>query len=437
MLNTSFSPWPNFTPEEADAVRQVLLSNKVNYWTGVECREFEKEFAAWTGTRYAVALANGTLALDLALKALDIGPGDEVVVTPRTFIASVSCVVNAGATPVFADVDADSGNITAKTIGAVLTPRTKAVICVHLAGWPCDMDPIMALAEQHDLKVIEDCAQAHGALYKGRSVGSIGHVGAWSFCQDKIMTTGGEGGMVTTNDEALWRSMWAFKDHGKSYEAVYERQHPPGFRWLHEGFGTNWRMLEMQAVIGRIQLQRMSKWTTQRQMNAASLVSALLPFAGESGPIRLPQLGCSGSFIGNIDACTAGCGAGGTNPCEKGCVHGQYKFYVYVRPQNLAPGWSRDRIIEAINAQGVPCYQGSCSEVYLEKAFDGTGWRPNARLPVARLLGETSLMFLVHPGLTSADMEKAVAVISKTFAQAGVPVKAIGPAPASAAHHPR
>ena len=413
MLNTSLSPWPSFTPEEAEAVARVVLSNKVNYWTGTECLEFEQEFAAWCGVPHAVALANGTLALDVALKALGIGPGDEVVVTPRTFIASVSCVVNAGATPVFADVDADTGNITAQTIAAVLTPRTKAVICVHLAGWPCDMDPIMALSEQHGLKVIEDCAQAHGARYKGRSVGSIGHVGAWSFCQDKIMTTGGEGGMVTTQDEALWRAMWSFKDHGKSYEAVYERQHLPGFRWLHESFGTNWRMLEMQAVIGRIQLRRMADWTVRRQANAAMLAAALQPFAGESCPVRLPQLGCRG--------CSVGFGAGGTPHCTKGaagCVHAQYKFYAYVRPQNLAPGWTRVRIIEAINAQGVPCYQGSCSEVYLEKAFDGTGWRPTNHLPVAQQLGETSIMLLVHPSLTQSDMTKAVQALQKVLSEA-------------------
>ena len=252
----SISSWPAFTQQEADAVSAVMLSNKVNYWTGNECHEFESEFASWCGARYAVSLTNGTLALDVALKALGIGPGDEVVVTPRTFIASISCVVNAGAVPVFADVEPDSGNISAATIEKVLTPKSKAVICVHLAGWPCDMDPIMALAEKHGLKVIEDCAQAHGARYKGRSIGAIGHIGAWSFCQDKIMTTGGEGGMVTTNDKALWSAMWAFKDHGKSWEAVHAREHPPGFRWVHDGFGTNWRMLEMQAAIGRIQLRR-------------------------------------------------------------------------------------------------------------------------------------------------------------------------------------
>ena len=402
MLNSSFSPWPSFTNEEADAVHKVVLSNKVNYWTGTECREFEKEFAAWSDTKHAVALSNGTLALDVALKALGIGPGDEVVVTPRTFIASVSCVVNAGAIPVFADVEVDGGNISAATMAKVLTPRTKAVICVHLAGWPCDMDPIMALAAEHGFKVIEDCAQAHGARYKGRSVGSIGHVGAWSFCQDKIMTTGGEGGMVTTNDEALWRAMWSFKDHGKSFEAVYERQHPPGFRWLHESFGTNWRMLEMQAAIGRIQLRRMAQWAAQRTANAEAVWEACRPQA----VVRVPTFAC------NAKQCDATCAK------RSNCTHAHYKCYVYVSPEKLAPGWSRDRIIEAINAHGVPCFQGSCSEVYLEKAFDNTGWRPEQRLPTARELGETSLMFLVHPTLTQLEIDKTCAVIKLVLSEA-------------------
>lgn len=389
MLNTPFSPWPSFTHEEADAVQRVLLSNKVNYWTGTEGREFEKEFAQWTATRYAVALANGTLALDVALKALGVGAGDEVIVTPRTFIASISCVVNAGATPVFADVELDSGNLSAETIARVITPRTKAVICVHLAGWPCDMDPIMALANTHGFKVVEDCAQAHGARYRGRSVGSIGHVGAWSFCQDKIMTTGGEGGMVTTNDEALWRAMWSFKDHGKSYEAVYERQHPPGFRWLHESFGTNWRMLEMQAVIGRIQLGRMSDWTARRTAHA----EAIWAICRQHAVVRVPDV-----------------------PADN--EHAHYKCYVYVQPQQLADGWTRDRIIEEINAAGVPSYQGSCSEVYLERAFDGTGWRPAEPLPVARWLGETSIMFLVHPTLTDAEIAKTCTVLADVLGRA-------------------
>lgn len=389
MLNTKFSPWPSFTAEEAAAVQKVLLSNKVNYWTGGECREFEKEFAAWCGTEFAVVLSNGTLALDVALKALGIGPGDEVIVTPRTFIASISCVVNAGATPVFADVDLDSGNISAATIERVLTPRTKAVICVHLAGWPCDMDPIMDLAAAHGFKVIEDCAQAHGARYKGRNVGAIGHVGAWSFCQDKIMTTGGEGGMVTTNDEQLWRAMWSFKDHGKSYAAVYEREHPPGFRWVHESFGTNWRMLEMQAVIGRLQLTRMPAWTKARTSNAEAIWNACRPHAAVRVPAVPPEV-----------------------------EHAHYKCYVYVDPARLAPGWSRDRIVEEINRLGVPCYQGSCSEVYLERAFDGTSFRPAERLPQARELGDTSLMFLVHPTLTATEIDQTCTVIDCVLAEA-------------------
>jgi dTDP-4-amino-4,6-dideoxygalactose transaminase len=395
VLNTSFSPWPSFSVEEADAVAHLLLSNKVNYWTGEECRAFEKEFATWSGVAHAVALANGTLALDVILKSMGIGEGDEVIVTPRTFIASVSCVVNAGATPVFADVDPQSGNLSAETIGRMLTSRTKAVICVHLAGWPCDMDPIMALAAKHDFKVIEDCAQAHGARYKGLPVGSIGHAAAWSFCQDKIMTTGGEGGMVTTNDESLWRFIWQYKDHGKSYAAVYEREHPPGFRWLHESFGTNWRMLEMQAVIGRIQLRQMSEWSAKRTRYAQCLWNAAKPYSA----VRVPDFDSHAS---------------------ENSVHAHYKCYLYVRSENLAPGWTRDRIIELIQARGVPCYQGSCSEVYLERAFDGTGWRPSSRLPVARELGESSLMFLVHPTLTPAEIEKSCAAISEILALASV-----------------
>jgi dTDP-4-amino-4,6-dideoxygalactose transaminase len=389
MLNTPFSPWPSFTSEEIEAVSAVLSSNRVNYWTGDRCREFERRFAEWVGTSHAVALMNGTVALDVALKALGIGPGDEVITTSRTFLASASCIVTAGAIPVFADVDADSQNITAETIAAVLTPRTKAVICVHLGGMPCDMDPIMALAAEHGLKVIEDCAQAHGARYRGRSVGSIGHIGAWSFCQDKIMTTGGEGGMVTTNDHALWSFMWSYKDHGKSWEAVYERSHPPGPRLVHDTFGTNWRMIEMQAVIGLIQLERMTEWTARRTQIARALVNACAPHQA----LRLPST-------------------------PHHIIHAWYRFYAFVRLDALSPGWTRDRIVEAIAAEGVPCFHGSASEVYLEQAFDGTGWRPRERLPVARELGETSLAFLVHPTLTDDEVEKTCEAIRHVIGQA-------------------
>ncbi|MBN6541209.1 MULTISPECIES: DegT/DnrJ/EryC1/StrS family aminotransferase [Acinetobacter] len=383
MLNTAFEPWPSFTTEEADAVKNVLLSNKVNYWTGQECRIFEKEFAEFSDTKYAVALANGTVALDVALKALDIGAGDDVIVTSRTFLASASSIVTAGANPVFADVELDSQNISRRTIEAVLTPNTKAIICVHLAGWMCDMDPIMQLAAERGIYVIEDCAQAHGAKYKGKAAGSIGHIAAWSFCQDKIMTTGGEGGMVTTNDETLWKKMWSYKDHGKSYDSIYNKQHPPGFRWLHDSFGTNWRMMEMQAVIGRIQLTRMAEWTKKRTENAEKILKAFdgSPFFSVHTP--------------SVDY-----------------VHAYYKCYVQVNLEALPDGWSRDRIMQEINSQEVPCFSGSCSEVYLEHAFDGTPWRPEKRLENAQKLGETSLMFLVHPTLSQESIEKTIRAIN-------------------------
>lgn len=384
MLNTAFEPWPSFTPEEANAVQQVLLSNRVNYWTGQECREFEKEFAHYVGTPFAVALANGTVALDVALKALGIGAGDDVIVTSRTFLASASSIVTAGANPIFADVELDSQNISRRTIEAVLTDNTKAIICVHLAGWMCDMDPIMQLAEEKGIYVIEDCAQAHGAMYKGRAAGSIGHIGAWSFCQDKIMTTGGEGGMVTTHDEQLWKKMWSYKDHGKNYDSIYHKQHPPGFRWLHDSFGTNWRMMEMQAVIGRIQLRRMSEWTQKRYENAQQLFDVFKksPYFTVHEP--------------SVDY-----------------QHAYYKCYVQVNTDALPEGWSRDRIMHELNSLNVPCFSGSCSEVYLEHAFDDTPWRPRQRLVNAQKLGETSLMFLVHPTLSNENMNTVLEAIQK------------------------
>ena len=388
MLNTAFEPWPSFTPAEADAVSKVLLSNKVNYWTGQECREFEKEFAQFAQTQYAVALANGTVALDLALKVLGVGAGDDVIVTSRTFLASASSIVTAGANPIFADVELDSQNISRRTIEAVLTPHTKAIICVHLAGWMCDMDPIMQLAEEKGIWVIEDCAQAHGAFYKGQSAGSIGHIGAWSFCQDKIMTTGGEGGMVTTNDENLWKKMWSYKDHGKNFDSIYHKQHPPGFRWLHDSFGTNWRMMEMQAVIGRLQLQKMPEWTQLRNTNMHRVLASF-----ENNPYFTVAM-----------------------PPEY-YVHAAYKAYVQVNTAQLPEGWSRDRIMAKINALGAPCFSGSCSEVYLEKAFDGTPWRPEQRLVNAKSLGESSLMFLVHPTLSDSNMQKTVDSIQQVISQ--------------------
>lgn len=395
MTSNNFAPWPSFTHEEANAVQRVLLSNKVNYWTGQEGRTFEKEFAGFAGTSHAIAVANGTLALDLILAGMGIGShyggdaSDEVIVTPRSFMASVSTVANAGAKPVFVDVDRDSGNMSAATIAPMITGNTKAIVAVHLAGWPCDMDEIMALADAHGIMVIEDCAQAHGGTYKGKPLGGIGHAAAWSFCQDKIMTTGGEGGMVTTNDADLWDRMWSFKDHGKSFETVYNKKHAPGFRWLHESFGTNWRLTEMQSAIGRIQLARMPEWTAKRAANALTLIEAL----GEFDCIRMPV----------------------TQPDRQNAF---YKLYAYVDDSKLAQGWTRDRIVAEITAMGIPCMQGSCSEIYLEKAFDGTGWRPSQNLPVAKELGETSLMLMVHPTLSRQNIHDTASAIRDVLTRA-------------------
>ncbi|MDW8289327.1 MAG: DegT/DnrJ/EryC1/StrS family aminotransferase [Armatimonadota bacterium] len=385
----TFAPWPYFEEEEIEAAARVLRSGKVNYWTGEEGRLFEKEFAAFAGCEYAVAVANGSVALELALHALGIGEGDEVVVTSRTFVASASSIVLRGAKPVFADVDPDSQNITAETIRPVLTPRTKAIIAVHLAGWPCEMDEIMALAREHGLWVIEDCAQAHGATYKGRPVGCLGHVAAWSFCQDKIMTTGGEGGMLTTNDRSVWERAWSYKDHGKSYEAVYHRQHPPGFRWLHESFGTNWRMTEMQSAIGRVVLRKVPRWVATRRRYAQIFTEYFQQTPGLR--VTIPP-----DYIG----------------------HAYYRYYVFVCPEMLRPDWSRDRIMIELNQKGIPCNVGSCSEVYLEKSFERAGLQPPQRLPVAKQLGETSLAFLVHPTLSEENIQEIARTVAKVMREA-------------------
>ncbi len=381
------APWPSFEAEEIEAATSVLKSGKVNYWTGEEGRLFETEFAESAGAKYAICLANGTVALELALKALGIGRGHEVITTSRTFIASASCIVMRGARPICVDVDPESQNVTPETIRSAITPRTKAIIAVHLAGWPCDMDPILELASEFGLYVIEDCAQAQGAFYKGQPVGSMGHAAAFSFCQDKIMTTCGEGGMLTTNDPDVWRRAWSFKDHGKNHEAVYERKHGPGFRWLHDSFGTNWRMTEMQSAMGRILLKKVPRWIETRRRHADMLTLRLEDIPA----LRIPR-----------------------PPLYS--HHAYYKYYVFVRPEMLSPGWSRDRIMQEIVAAGIPCFVGSCSEIYLEGAFIAR--RRHARLPVAKQLGETSLMFLVHPTLSELDIAHTCDVVERVMAAA-------------------
>lgn len=371
------SRWPLYADDEITAVAAVLKSGRVNALQhGDCCGAFEQGFAKFCDMPHGVSLANGTLALDLALRVFGIGPGDEVIVTPRSFVASASCIALAGARPVFADVDPDSQNITAETIAAVLTPRTRAVIAVHLAGWPCPMDEIMALAEKHGLKVIEDCAQAHGATINGRPAGSFGDAAAFSFCTDKIMSTGGEGGMLLLRDRAAWARAWSFKDHGKNRDTLVEPARGNSFRWLHDGIGTNYRLTEMQAAIGLKQLGKLPEWLAVRRRNAGILNDALagLPVLRRTLP-----------------------------PANVG--HAYYKYYAFIRPEHLRTGWDRDRIVAEANAAGVPCFSGTCPEIYRERAYTASGMVPAAPLPVARALGEESLMLPVDPTLDEPSMQ--------------------------------
>jgi len=383
-----FPVWPEYADDEVAAVEAVLRSGKVNYWSGDQGGCFEREFAAYTGTAYAIALANGTLALEAALYALGIGAGDEVVVPARTFIATASSVVMCGAVPVVADIDPDSGNITVEAIEAARTDKTKAIIAVHLGGWPCNMPALMAYGEQHGLKVIEDCAQAHGAEINGRRVGSFGHAAAFSFCQDKIMSTGGEGGMLVTNDQDIWRKVWSLKDHGRDYDVVYHGDHTPGHRWLCTTFGTNWRLTEMQSAIGRVQLMKLPEWLITRRRYAQRLAEGLSNLAGLT--ICLP---------------------------EDGALHAWYRFYASINTETLQDGWDQNRIIAGIAAEGVPCFHGSCCEIYREKAFEPI-MRDSYPLPNAQRVGETSLALLLHPTLESKHIEKTITVVREVLQRA-------------------
>lgn len=383
--------WPVYDEEQIADVVAVLRSGKVNAWTGPHVQRFEEAYAQHLSNRFAIALANGTVALDLALYALNLQPGDEVIVTPRSFVASAACVPFSGGVPVFADVDPDSQAMTAQTIEAAITPRTKGVIVVHLAGWPCDMPRIMDLAARRGLWVIEDCAQAHGARINGKPVGSFGDIAAFSFCQDKIITTGGEGGLLSMNDAALWSRAWSRKDHGKSFDAVFNRQHAPGFRWLHESIGTNWRMTAIQAVLGLRQLERLDAWHAARARNAAALRSEIKGLDALRCPVPASDI-----------------------------THAFYRFYAFVRPEKLRPGYDRDRIVAEVNAAGVACFSGSCSEIYLEKCFGYLGLGPSERLPMARALGETSIAMLVDPTISAETAHRNGRVLREVVSAASL-----------------
>ena len=276
-VTNKLAGWPQFDENAIRSVEAVLRSGKVNYWTGKRGMEFEQKFAAWQGSRYAVSVATGTAALHVALSALGIGPGDEVIVPSYTFIASSFSVVQAGAIPRFADVNLDDHCISVESARKLVNQRTRAIMPVHLYGNVCDMDPILAFAREHNLYVIEDNAEAFGGAYKGRKTGAWGHMAACSFCQNKTFTTGGEGGMVTTDDEDLaWRAR-SFRDHGydvKQRLSLLELEQK--LPYIHNMVGWNYRMTEMQSAIGLAELERMDNWNMPaRRRNAKILTGAL------------------------------------------------------------------------------------------------------------------------------------------------------------------
>jgi len=379
--------WPYFSKDMISAVSRVLCSGKVNQWTGNEVRSFEKEYAAYLGLKYTIALANGSVALDVALMALGIGSGDEVIVPSRSFVASASCVALRGATPIFSDIDRESQNITLENVKKVFNPKVKAIIAVHLAGWPCKLDELRNFCDEKGIFLIEDCAQAHGARYKGRPVGSFGDVACFSFCQDKIISTGGEGGLLATDNKRIWCKAWSLKDHGRDYRIVFSRKKSKGFLWAVSGFGSNYRMTEMQAAIGRIALKKLDGWVKKRRMLANILME---------GFKYLPQLRV-------------------TVPGNE-FYHSYYKYYAFVRSKEAKAGINRDRIILRLNNLGIQCKVGICPEIYMEKAF-----RKNdigitkCRMPIARELGMSSLMFQVHPTLKKTDMYRVIEGIKRVL----------------------
>lgn len=379
-------PWPHFAKDEVTAATEVLESGEVNQWTGDDVTAFEDEFAEYIGADHAVAMANGTVALELAYASLGLGKGDEVVVPSRTFIATASAAHLVGATPVVADVDPQSGNVTPETIRNQITPDTAAVAVVHIEGWPADMPAIRELADDQGLALVEDCAQAHGAQIDGREVGTFSDVAAFSFCQDKIMTTAGEGGMVVTDDEDLYRDIWEMKDHGKDYDVIFNEPMPEEYGLPHARFGTNLRLSTVQAAVGRRQLSKLGDWLEARQRNAEILIDAFQNVPG----LRAPS------------------------PPDTD-EHAFYKYSVYVEPDELTDGWDRLRVMKAIEAEGIPCSVGECSEIYREPAFERAGLAPDERLANAQRLQETSLQFLVHPTLDPSDMADVVQAVDKVM----------------------
>jgi dTDP-4-amino-4,6-dideoxygalactose transaminase len=368
--------WPQHEGDEIEAVVHVLKTGRVNSLVhGGQTRQFETDFAAFCAVPHAIAVSNGTTALELALRALEIGEGDEVIIPSRSFFATAASVIAVGAVPVFADIDPVSQNISPDSARSLIGSRTRAILCVHVGGWPCDMDALVKIANNAGLWLIEDCAQAHGARYRGRPVGSFGHAAAFSFCTDKIMSTGGEGGMVLLKDKEHWKTAWAYKDHGKNPDKVFNPAPGSGFRYIHDSFGTNWRLTEMQAAIGNAQLAKLPRWSEQRRRNAM----ALMHYLSDEAAVRLP------AFPDYID-------------------HAFYRLYVSIDPDVLGKNGSTASIIDRMARMGMPVGSGSCADMSRELAFASLSVRRAGKLRVAVEAGRRTIAFPVDHLMDETEM---------------------------------
>lgn len=340
-VRDSLPHWPAFDEPAIRGVEAVLRSGKVNYWTGRKGMEFEKRFAQWQGSRFAISTTNGTAALHVGLTALGVGPGDEVIVPSYTFIASSFSIVQAGAIPRFADVNLDDHCLSVESAERLVNERTKAIMPVHLYGNVCDMDQIHAFAERHKLFVIEDNAEAFGGSYQGQKTGTLGDMSACSFCQNKTFTTGGEGGMVTTDDEELAWLARSFRDHGydvKDRLNLLELEQK--LSYIHNMVGWNYRMTEMQSAIGLAELDRMDDWNMPRRRRNAKIIM---------DPLRdLPQI----KFL----------------PVDT--PERQNGFYVMafsldIENMNCDIG----QFVAATGAEGAPCWRVFWPQCHTERAF--------------------------------------------------------------------
>jgi dTDP-4-amino-4,6-dideoxygalactose transaminase len=399
--------WPKFDEKAIKAVEEVMRSGKVNYWTGPKGMEFERKFAAWQGSRFAISVNSGTSALHVALATLGVGPGDEVIVPSYTFIATSFSVVQAGAIPRFADVNLDDHCISLESAEKLVTARTRAIIPVHLYGNVCDMDKILAFAKRHKLVVIEDNAEAFGGEYKGRKTGTWGDMAACSFCQNKTFTTGGEGGMVTTDNEDLAWEARSFRDHGYDVkERLNLLELEQKLPYIHNRVGWNYRMTEMQSAIGLAELERMDTWNMpSRRRNAKILVDALK---------GLPQI----KFV-PID----------TPERRNG-------WYVLAFSLDMARmNCDIKQFVKAAGAEGAPCWKVFWPQCHTEAAFTkhnafGSNGFPfsskeyatpasvdysHVEVPNALWHEKSTFTCFAYPTFTESDMEQIAGAVVKVI----------------------